>query len=134
MSETFESIAPTGLPSNLPTDLPTDLPSDLPTAEPFDIEVGEGFDLPRGTVADGWTLATTGALGARVQGMSATFSEPGQVPVVFSLSFTTAGGETLETACTSEVGSTAVTEAEVTCVPIVGDVSEVESVRVTPGF
>ncbi|MGL5928915.1 MAG: DUF2510 domain-containing protein [Dermatophilaceae bacterium] len=132
--ETVESNVPSNLPTNLPTDLPTNLPTDLPTAAPFDIEVGEGFELPRAEVAGGWTLSETSNLGARVQGMRATFRQPTQVPAVFSLSFTTAGGDTLETACTSQVGGDEVTEADVSCIPIFGDVSGVESVRVTPGF
>ncbi|MGL5816898.1 MAG: DUF2510 domain-containing protein [Phycicoccus sp.] len=135
--ETVESSVPTRLPTNLPSDLPTNLPSDLPTnlptAAPFDIEVGQGFDLPRAEVAGGWTLSETSNLGARVQGMRATFREPTQVPAIFSLSFTTAGGDTLETACTSQVGGQEITEADISCIPIFGDVSGVESVRVTPG-
>ncbi|MGL5852301.1 MAG: DUF2510 domain-containing protein, partial [Phycicoccus sp.] len=130
--DTVESAVPTRLPtelpSNLPTELPSDLPTNLPTAAPFDIEVGQGFDLPRAEVAGGWTLSETSNLGARVQGMRATFREPTQVPAIFSLSFTTAGGDTLETACTSQVGGQEVTEAEISCIPIFGDVSGVESV------
>ncbi|MGL5866874.1 MAG: DUF2510 domain-containing protein [Dermatophilaceae bacterium] len=139
--DAVESAVPTALPTNfpsdfptsLPTELPTDLPTDLPTAAAFDIKVGERFTLPRATVADGWALSETGNLGARVEGMRATFTDATQVPTIFTLSFA-AGGETFETVCTSQGADNAGVEVEVNCVPILGDLSGVESVRVTPGF
>lgn len=142
VSDAVESITsvPTsvpGLPSDLPTTVPTDLPTDLPSLPSpttLDIAVGEGFELQRARVAQGWTIQAADGIGARVRGMRATFAEPSQVPVVFTMEFRRGGGESVETVCTSEVGNDTDTEVDVSCLPLLGDTSGIEGVTVTSGF
>ncbi|GAA4397430.1 hypothetical protein GCM10023153_21320 [Ornithinibacter aureus] len=142
VNETFPSGFPTSLPSGFPTDLPTDLPSglptDLPSGLPTDIEqnieltVGDGFELPRATIDGGWTLVPQGS-GipiVNITGMKATLGDANGFPVLFTMRFPAAGGETVETVCTTPGGEPGAV-VDVSCVPLFGDVAEARTVTVT---
>lgn len=142
VNETFPSGFPTSLPSGFPTELPTDLPSglptDLPSGLPTDIEqnieldVGDGFELPRATIGGGWTLVPQGA-GipiVNITGMKATLGDANGFPVLFTMRFPAAGGESVETVCTAPAGEPDAV-VDVSCVPLFGDVAEATTVTVT---
>ena len=132
MQQTF----PTSFPSDLPSGLPTDLPSGLPTegvGEQIGISVGRGFDLPRASVQDGWSLAKQGAGSlsiVTIDGMRATIEGDDGFPVLFTVSFPTPDGQAVETVCTAPAGAAGAT-VEVSCVPLLGDVSGARQGTVT---
>jgi hypothetical protein len=127
---------PTSIPSDLPTEFPTDLPSGLPTeglGEQIGITVGRGFDIPRATIQDGWSLAKQGAGSLSVvtiDGMRATLEDEDGFPVLFTVTFPTPDGQAVETVCTAPAGAAGAT-VEVSCVPLLGDVSEAREGTVT---
>ena len=142
VNETFPSGFPTSLPSGFPTELPTDLPSGLPTALPsglptdiaqhLELDVGDGFELPRATIGGGWTLVPQGA-GipiVNITGMKATLGDANGFPVLFTMRFPAAGGESVETVCTAPAGEPDAV-VDVSCVPLFGDVAEATTVTVT---
>ena len=142
VNETFPSGFPTSLPSGFPTELPTDLPSglptDLPSGLPTDIEqnieldVGDGFELPRATIGGGWTLVPQGS-GipiVNITGMKATLGDANGFPVLFTMRFPAAGGESVETVCTAPAGEPDA-DVDVSGVPLFGDVAEATTVTVT---
>jgi hypothetical protein len=135
VNETFPSGFPTELPSGFPTDLPTDLPTTLPTEgleQKIELGVGDGFELPRATIAGGWTLEPQGA-GipiVNITGMKATLGDADGFPVLFTMSFPTAGGEDVETVCTAPAGQPDAV-VDVSCVPLFGDVQDATRVTVT---
>ncbi|HET7763291.1 MAG TPA: DUF2510 domain-containing protein [Phycicoccus sp.] len=135
ISDEISSGIPTNLPSDFPSDLPSDFPSDLPSVggQAVTVSVGDGFDLPRASIADGWSVSA-GSFGSQVSGMKATFTEGQSVPVVFSMSFRDKGSGTIETVCTATPSSSTATTADVTCIPLFGDVDENGEVVVTPAF
>lgn len=139
VNETFPSGFPTELPSGFPTELPSDLPTDLPTTLPTDglgqnieLDVGDGFELPRATIAGGWTLEPQGAgiPVVNITGMKATLGDANGFPVLFTMSFPAAGGETVETVCTAPGGQPDAV-VDVSCVPLFGDVQDARRVTVT---
>ena len=127
---------PTSIPSGLPTGLPTDLPSGLPTeglGERIGITVGDGFDIPRATIQDGWSLAKQGAGSlsiVTIDDMRATLEGDDGLPVLFTVSFPTPDGASVETVCTAPGGAAGAT-VEVSCVPLLGDVSQARQGTVT---
>jgi len=130
VNETLPSIFPSGLPTELPTDLPTGIPTEG-LGERIQLEVGDGFDLPRATIDGGWSLESQGAgvPVVNVRGMKATVTGDGGFPVLFTMSFPTNGGGTVDTVCTAsgDAGAT----VDVSCVPLFGDVSDATRATVT---
>ena len=124
-------------PSGLPSEFPSELPSDFPTdgvGEKVDITVGEGFDLARGQVQDGWSLQGRGVAGfdaVEVKDMKVVLAD-GDVPLFFTLSFPAADGTTVETPCTAS--GAADQTVDVTCVPLLGDVSDAREGTATSAF
>ncbi|MBM6401747.1 DUF2510 domain-containing protein [Phycicoccus sonneratiae] len=111
--------------------IPSTFPTDLPSAggEPVTITLGDGFELPSATVDGGWTLEDNGGIGRVVTGMTATPTGDGDLPLLFTMDF--AGGES--TVCNANF-SGASDSAEVTCIPVFGDVPDGAEVTVTPTF
>ncbi|GAA4404477.1 hypothetical protein GCM10023168_17160 [Fodinibacter luteus] len=131
VSETF----PTILPTELPSDLPTTLPSEIPTeglGERIDLAVGDGFELPRATIADGWSLEQQGGgiPVVNITGMTAILRDAEGFPVLFTLSVTPDGGDSVDTVCTAPAGE-AGASVDVSCVPLFGDVADATRVTVT---
>ncbi len=124
----------TAFPTEVPTDVPSDLPTELPSigGDAVEVAVGDGFDLPRASIAPGWSVQA-GDFGSEVVGMTASFTEGGAFPLVFSMSFQGAGGST-DTVCSSVVDQNDATTAQVNCLPLLGDVSDADRVTVTPTF
>lgn len=119
VNETVDQVQ-SAIPSNFPTGLPT------AGGDPITITLGDGFELPNATVEGGWTLEDNSGIGQVVTGMTVTFSGSSDLPVLFSMTFD--GGE--ETVCSATPsGSDA---AEVTCIPVFGDVADGAEVTVTP--
>ncbi|HSF99458.1 MAG TPA: DUF2510 domain-containing protein [Ornithinibacter sp.] len=135
VNETFPSGFPTELPSGFPTELPSGLPTTLPTEgleQDIELAVGDGFELPRATIAGGWTLEPQGA-GVpivNITGMKATLADDNGFPVLFTMSFPSAGGDTVETVCTAPAGQPDAV-VDVSCVPLFGDVRDARRVTVT---
>ncbi len=123
------------LPSGFPTDLPTDGSTAVPSlgGDSVEVSVGAGFDLPRATIDAGWSVQP-GSIGSEVAGMTATFTDPQSVPVVFSMSFQGQGSDRVETVCTATPESADATTAGVSCIPLFGDVDANGTVVVTPAF
>jgi hypothetical protein len=128
--EDIQSAVPTTVPTTLPSQVPTELPSI--GGEELQVSVGEGFDLPRASIAPGWTLEP-GDFGTSVAGMTATFTESQSLPVVFTMRFE-GTGDPVDTVCSSSAGSAEATTADVSCLPLFGDVSDSDRVTVTPAF
>lgn len=120
-SDSFSSLA-----SNFPS-VPTDIGGD-----PIDLQVGDGFELRRASVADGWTIDTSGAIGAEVKGMRATFTDSTSLPVVFQMDVQGDTG-TSSTTCTATPAD-GETTVDVVCLPLVGFTGEPGDVTVTPSF
>lgn len=123
-------------PTSIPSGLPTDLPSGLPTeglGERIGVTVGDGFDIPRARIEDGWSLAKQGAGSlsiVTIDGMRATLEDDDGFPVLFTVSFPTPDGQSVETVCTAPAGAAGAT-VEVSCVPLLGDVSQAREGTVT---
>lgn len=132
--EDIQSSLPTTVPSQVPTELPSDLPTELPSigGEEIQVSVGDGFDLPRASIAAGWTLEP-GDFGTSVTGMTATFTEGQPLPLLFTMRFE-GTGDPVDTVCSAAADSADATTAEVSCVPLFGDVSDSDQVTVTPTF
>lgn len=116
------------------TSMPTGFPTEIPegTGTTVVVVVGDGFDVGGARVEDGWSLEQNGGIGRSVEGMQATFEDGQSVPLFFTMEFTGADGGTVDTVCsaTGEGGST----ADVTCIPLFGDVDENGDVEVTSAF
>ncbi len=130
VNQTLPSIFPSGLPTELPTDLPTGIPTEG-LGDRILLEVGDGFELPRATVDGGWSLESQGAgvPVVNIKGMKATVTGDGGFPVLFTMSFPTKDGGTVDTVCTAsgDAGAT----VDVSCVPLFGDVSDATRATVT---
>ena len=124
------------IPTSVPSDLPTAFPTDLPTeglGEEIGVTVGRGFDIPRATIQDGWSLTKQGAGSLSVvtiDGMRATLENDDGVPVLFTVTFPAPDGQSVATVCTAPAGAAGAT-VEVSCVPLLGDVSEAREGTVT---
>lgn len=130
VNETLPSIFPSGLPTELPTDLPTGIPTEG-LGDRIQLEVGDGFELPRATIDGGWSLESqgTGVPVFNIKGMKATVTGDGGFPVLFTMSFPTSDGGTVDTVCTAS-GNAGAT-VDVSCVPLFGDVSDATRATVT---
>lgn len=115
--------------TSMPTGFPTELPDGGTTVV---VVIGDGFDVGNARIEDGWSLEDNGGIGRSVEGMQATFEGDQAVPLFFTMQFTGTDGGTVDTVCsaTGEGGST----ADVTCIPLFGDVDETGDVQVTTAF
>lgn len=116
------------------TSMPTGFPTEIPegTGTTVVVVIGDGFDVGGARVEDGWSLEENGGIGRSVEGMTATFADGQAVPLFFTMQFTGADGGTVDTVCsaTGEGGAT----ADVSCIPLFGDVDENGDVEVTSAF
>ena len=123
----------TTFPSGLPTQLPSDFPSDLPTGglgQSIDVTVGKGFTLPRATIESGWSLEAAPGGSVNITGMRAKLGSADSFPVLFTMSFPSASGDEVQTVCTAAASSGEDT-ADVSCVPLFGDVAGATTAKVT---